>query len=123
MDGVGGVRDAAHEDEHQSELFPGGQPQLPHHGQGQQEHEHVGGDVHGAVRVVGLDEDDAVARFVDVPVLGDGRAAEDERDQVAEQVAGDEEEDGPGRVAEAVVDAEESEVHEQQGDPVAEDAE
>lgn len=47
-----------------------------------------------------------MARFVVLPVLGYGCAAEEQRDDVGEQIAGHEEEDGPGGVSERLADAE-----------------
>lgn len=72
--------------------------------------------------MVGLDEIDAVAGFSWLPVLVYRRAAEDQGDDVAEQVASDEAHDGPSGVSERCADSEESKVHEQQRYPVPEDA-
>ena len=53
------------------------------------------------------------ARDLGLPVFGNGVAAEELGAEVGEEVAGDEEDEGEGGVAEAGVDAEEVQVEEQ----------
>ena len=119
---VAHIRNTTHKDQEQPHFLPPRQIQLPHHRQRQEKQQGIRGDIHGAVGIVSAVESDAMARFVGPPVLGDGGAAEEQSEEIGEEIAGHEGHDDPGGPAERFADAKEPEVHEQEGESVAVDA-
>ena len=64
-----------------------------------------------------------MTRLVRSPVLGNGRAAEEQGEEIGEEIAGYKGRDDKNGDAERLADAEQSEIHEQKGEAVAIDAE
>ena len=87
--------------------------QAPNHWKGECEDKQIGQKVHGTVGQIGIANDDAVAGELGLPVLIDWVAAEYLCHDITENVAGDEEHDGPSRIFEFGTHAEKAEVEEQ----------
>ena len=62
--------------------------------------------------MVSLDEINAVAGFIRLPVFGYWGAAEEQRDEVTGEIACNEEQDGPSGVSKLLTGPEDSKVHE-----------